>query len=127
MQSLCGPHGVTKIQTPRLQRVVDLLHRIDIAAGAAFVLLCSAAGKSGSLSISVRSQRSSTLSEISRLMSWGDNSKGQLGVGHLQESHEPLEPEAPGSAVFCVAHMFAHCLHLANFQHLPTGVPGYRG
>ncbi|CAJ1419039.1 unnamed protein product [Effrenium voratum] len=41
----------------------------DIAAGAAFVLLCSAAG---------------------RLLSWGDNSKGQLGVGHLQESHEPL-------------------------------------
>lgn len=25
----------------------------------------------------------------SRLLSWGDNSKGQLGVGHLQESHEP--------------------------------------
>lgn len=41
----------------------------DISAGAAFVLLCSAAG---------------------RLLSWGDNSKGQLGVGHLQESHEPL-------------------------------------
>lgn len=41
----------------------------DLAAGASFVLLCSAAG---------------------RLMSWGDNTKGQLGVGHLQESHEPL-------------------------------------
>lgn len=41
----------------------------DIAAGAAFVLLCSAAG---------------------RLLAWGDNTKGQLGVGHLQESHEPL-------------------------------------
>ena len=24
-----------------------------------------------------------------RLLAWGDNTKGQLGVGHLQESHEP--------------------------------------
>lgn len=41
----------------------------DLAAGAGFVLVCSAAG---------------------RLISWGDNAKGQLGVGHLQESNEPL-------------------------------------
>ncbi|CAE8600777.1 unnamed protein product, partial [Polarella glacialis] len=41
----------------------------DLAAGASFVLLCTAAGK---------------------LISWGDNSKGQLGIGHLQESHEPI-------------------------------------
>ena len=33
-----------------------------------------------------------------RLLSWGDNSKGQLGVGHLQESHEP-----PGPCVACLA------------------------
>ena len=26
---------------------------------------------------------------VARLLAWGDNSKGQLGVGHLQESHEP--------------------------------------
>lgn len=61
----------TKFRAQLRPRRIETLAEgtIDIAAGAAFVLLCSAAGK---------------------LLSWGDNSKGQLGVGHLQESHEPL-------------------------------------
>ena len=61
----------TKFRAQLRPRRIETLSEgtTDIAAGAAFVLLCSAAG---------------------RLLAWGDNSKGQLGVGHLQESHEPL-------------------------------------
>lgn len=53
----------------------------DLAAGAGFVVLCSAAG---------------------RLVTWGDNSKGQLGIGSLQESYEPvaLAQACPSAFVF---------------------------
>eukprot|EP00930_Biecheleria_cincta_P057367 TRINITY_DN43318_c0_g1_i1.p1 TRINITY_DN43318_c0_g1~~TRINITY_DN43318_c0_g1_i1.p1 ORF type:complete len:1350 (-),score=217.80 TRINITY_DN43318_c0_g1_i1:35-4024(-) len=62
----------------------------DLAAGASFVLLCSAAG---------------------RLVSWGDNTKGQLGVGHLQESHEPLTLSRACPAAFVMQSVAAGDSH----------------
>lgn len=72
---------------------------VDVAAGAGFVVVCSAAG---------------------RLVSWGDNIKGQLGVGHLQESHEPLvlARACPAAFVFqAVAAGDSHALALDSAGH----------
>mmetsp|Transcript_118921 Transcript_118921/g.296718 ORF Transcript_118921/g.296718 Transcript_118921/m.296718 type:complete len:1283 (-) Transcript_118921:31-3879(-) len=61
----------TKFRAQLRPRRIETLSEgtMDLATGAGFVLLCSAAG---------------------RLLAWGDNTKGQLGIGHLQESHEPV-------------------------------------
>jgi len=61
----------TKFRAQLRPRRIETLKEgtTDAATGAGFVLLCSSAG---------------------RLIAWGDNSKGQLGIGHLQESFEPL-------------------------------------
>mmetsp|Transcript_48627 Transcript_48627/g.89615 ORF Transcript_48627/g.89615 Transcript_48627/m.89615 type:complete len:1291 (+) Transcript_48627:45-3917(+) len=79
----------------RPRRVETLKEGItDISAGSGFLLLCSAAG---------------------RLLAWGDNTKGQLGIGHLQESCEPaaLGRACPAAFVFqAVAAGDSHSLAL---------------
>eukprot|EP00927_Polykrikos_kofoidii_P043480 TRINITY_DN37556_c0_g1_i1.p1 TRINITY_DN37556_c0_g1~~TRINITY_DN37556_c0_g1_i1.p1 ORF type:complete len:1416 (-),score=178.09 TRINITY_DN37556_c0_g1_i1:131-3763(-) len=71
----------TKFRAQLRPRRIETLKEgtLDVVAGAGFVLLCSASG---------------------RLLAWGDNAKGQLGVGHLQESHEPLPLGRVGSSAF---------------------------
>lgn len=86
----------TKFRAQLRPRRIETLREgiTDISAGAGFVLLCSAAG---------------------RLLAWGDNSKGQLGIGHLQASWEPitLGRHCPAAFVFqAVAAGDSHSLAL---------------
>eukprot|EP00929_Paragymnodinium_shiwhaense_P118624 TRINITY_DN90539_c0_g1_i1.p1 TRINITY_DN90539_c0_g1~~TRINITY_DN90539_c0_g1_i1.p1 ORF type:complete len:1456 (-),score=250.84 TRINITY_DN90539_c0_g1_i1:160-4296(-) len=91
----------TKFRAQLRPRRIETLKEgsTDLAAGAGFMLLCTAAG---------------------RLISWGDNSKGQLGVGHLQESYEPLHlgRVCPAAFVFqAVAAGDSHSLALDSAGH----------
>lgn len=91
----------TKFRAQLRPRRIETLTEgsVDVAAGAGFVVLCSATG---------------------RLVSWGDNIKGQLGVGHLQESHEPLvlARACPAAFVFqAVAAGDSHALALDSAGH----------
>lgn len=86
----------TKFRAQLRPRRIEMLSEgtTDLSAGAGFVILCSAAG---------------------RLLAWGDNSKGQLGIGHLQESHEPVALGRVCPATFvmqAVAAGDSHCLAL---------------
>lgn len=71
----------TKMKAQLRPRRVETISEgaVDLAAGASFMLCCTAAG---------------------RLLSWGDNSKGQLGTGTLQEAHHPMQLVRPCPVAF---------------------------